>query len=521
MVPSMQYSLILDIGKTHIKLSVLTPDLRSVATREARNRVLTPPTPSVAGDSATGGAPSYPQVDERYIWAWITGNLRELTAEFPIARLNITTHGATAACIRAEGSADTTVEDPLQDSGLALPILDYEYEGIHDDPTIANAYRGLRPPFAETFSPALPAGLNLGRQLHWLANQYPDAFANTRAIVMYPQYWLWRLTGVLCNEVTSLGCHTDLWNPGTKTFSSLVENMQWQQLFPNMVSATQKIARPTPQICALTGLAADCEIFAGVHDSNASYWRHRVNNEHKPFTVISTGTWSIVMAKGADLSSLVESRDMLANVDAAGDPIACARFMGGREYEAICKHTDSPLDQSAAAGDTSALVSHYLRNRVMALPTFSRGGGPFAKLQGQLKGDIQPGTGAIVASLYCALMLDYQLTAINCRGDIIIEGAFLKNPLLCGLLAQLRAPQQLLLSEDDTGTVTGCAILASGNTAANIPLTPCDPYEYPELLDYRRDWLQWVQAAEKDGAYPQPTVAPMSRDGAITETASA
>ena len=29
---------------------------------------------------------------------------------------------------------------------------------------------------------------------------------------MYPQYWAYRLTGVLANEVTSLGCHTDLWN---------------------------------------------------------------------------------------------------------------------------------------------------------------------------------------------------------------------------------------------------------------------------------------------------------------------
>lgn len=35
---------------------------------------------------------------------------------------------------------------------------------------------------------------------------------------MYPQYWALRLTGIAANEVTSLGCHTDLWNPWTADF---------------------------------------------------------------------------------------------------------------------------------------------------------------------------------------------------------------------------------------------------------------------------------------------------------------
>jgi len=32
---------------------------------------------------------------------------------------------------------------------------------------------------------------------------------------------------------------------------------------------------------------------------------------------------------------LAEDRDMLANVDIAGQPVATARFAGGREYRAI------------------------------------------------------------------------------------------------------------------------------------------------------------------------------------------
>ena len=41
------------------------------------------------------------------------------------------------------------------------------------------------------------------------------------------------------------------------------------------------------------------------------------------------------MAAGGALDRLDAGRDMLANVDALGDPVPCARFMGGREFALI------------------------------------------------------------------------------------------------------------------------------------------------------------------------------------------
>ena len=38
-------------------------------------------------------------------------------------------------------------------------------------------YDAARPPFAETLSPRLPAGLNLGAQIFWQARAFPEAFA--------------------------------------------------------------------------------------------------------------------------------------------------------------------------------------------------------------------------------------------------------------------------------------------------------------------------------------------------------
>ncbi len=90
-------------------------------------------------------------------------------------------------------------------------------------------------------------------------------------------------------------------------------------------------------LAAATGLDSACEVACGIHDSNASYLRFLMDREREAFTVVSSGTWTIVMANRGDLRRLREDRDMLANVNAFGAPVATARYMGGREYEAIAQ----------------------------------------------------------------------------------------------------------------------------------------------------------------------------------------
>src|SRR5690606_24546838 len=96
----------------------------------------------------------------------------------------------------------------------------------------ASEYAAIRPPFGETLSPRLPNGLNLGAQLFWQGQRFPEQFAQITHILTYPQYWAWRLTGIAASEVTSLGCHTDLWVPERGQFSSLVDHQRWTALFP-------------------------------------------------------------------------------------------------------------------------------------------------------------------------------------------------------------------------------------------------------------------------------------------------
>lgn len=454
------HRLILDIGKTHVKLHLLNGALDAVFSQQITNRVLT-----------TG---PYPHFDIEGIWQWLISGITKAAEDYEISALAITTHGATAALVDRH-CAETS-------SGLTLPVLDYEFAGVTD---ATPSYAGVRPQFSETYSPDLPCGLNLGRQLYWQQQQFPEEFTQATDILMYPQYWAWRLSGELCSEVTSLGCHTDLWAVGDGHFSSLVEKMGWSGLFPEVVPAWTKIGTILPSIRKLTGLPESCRVYAGLHDSNASFTRYVASQPGDSFTVISTGTWSILMSSGAPLESLDPTRDMLANVDLTGKPVACARFMGGREFEAICARVNTEVSSHFDQATLQGLID----SGAMALPDFSGGSGPFGGRQSEIVGAVSAGDGAALASLYCALMLDYQLDLLSAKGDIFIEGAFLKNPLLCSILAQLRAGQKVWLSADATGTVQGCAHLAYwGERECRVELTSSDVTALVGLEQYRDDW---------------------------------
>ncbi len=151
---------------------------------------------------------------------------------------------------------------------------------------------------------------------------------------MYPQYWAYRLTGVLANEVTSLGCHTDLWNYRAGDFSTLVDRQGWRPLMAPLRRASDRLGPILPEIARQPGSIPATPVHCGIHDSNASLLPHLMDRA-KPFAVVSTGTWVIAMAIGGAAVELDPARDTLVNVNAFGDPVPSARFMGGREFATL------------------------------------------------------------------------------------------------------------------------------------------------------------------------------------------
>lgn len=410
---------VLDIGKTNAK--VLVVDLATGA-----EEVLARTPNAVVRDGL------YPHHDLDMLWGFALSGLK-LAAERGVDAVSITTHGAACVMVDADG-------------GLALPMLDYEHGGPDG---LAAEYDAVRPGFQETGSPRLPVGLNVGAQVFWLSRAFPAEFARVRHVLMLAQYWSFRLSGVAASEATSLGCHTDLWNPWEGRFSSLVRRMAWEGLFPPVRKAADVLGPVLPSVAEATGLAAGTPVLCGIHDSNASLVPHLAE---APCGVLSTGTWMIVMALGGRAVELDASRDVLVNVNALGQPVPTARFMGGREMEEI---------MGGRIGEPSAEdLLAVLRGRVMAMPSLHPETGPFpGKRFGWIGGEPEGGARMAAASFYAALMGAECLSLAGAEGPVIVEGAFGGNLAFLRMLATATG-RVVRGSGQGAGTGLGAALLA-------------------------------------------------------------
>ncbi len=415
---------VIDIGKTNAKLALVEAGtLREVA-------VVTRPNTVRPG-------PPWPHFDVEGHWDFFLHHLAAFHAAHGVDAISVTTHGASAVLLDAAG-------------GLAAPMLDYEYPGPDD---LAADFAAIRPAFAETGSARLPGGLNLGAQLFWLLRTDPGLRDRVAQVLTYPGYWGWRLTGQMACDVTSLGCHTDLWEPATGRFSALVARLGLTDKMAPPRRPGEVLGRLRPEVAARTGLAADTPVTVGIHDSNASLLPH-VLGRSAPFSVVSTGTWVVAMAMGADPVTLDPARDVLVNVNALGQPVPSARFMGGREFEMI------------AQGDTTAPTAQdraeVLAQGVALLPAVEPGSGPF---RGRVHRWTVPPEGAgqrmLALSWYLAMMTDTCLRLIGARGPVIVEGPFARNPDYLEMLATLRL-EGVEIAASATGTSTGAALLSLG-----------------------------------------------------------
>ncbi len=446
----------LDVGKTHAKLSLVRPDGTVAVRRRIPNTV-------------RGGGP-YPHADVERLFDWLCGALRETGATQPVDRMICTTHGATAALL----SGDT----------LALPVMDYEWPGF---PGVDAEYERLRDSFQATLSPGLPAGLNLARQIHWQSQRWPDHYAQVDRILLYPQYWAWRLCGESAAEVSSLGSHTDLWRPLAGEPSALAVHLGVDRRLPTLRAASAVLGEIDPRRLGL-GSGRPIPVHCGVHDSSAAYVA-QFPDPACSGTVVSTGTWIVCMSQLADAARLDPLRDTSGTVSVFGAPLGCSRFMGGREFAAIAG------EQGVAANEAD--LAAVLAAGVFALPAFAASG-PFQQASGpgRFYGPAPESAGerAALAALYCALVTDVCLGLIGAHGKIIVDGPFAANPLYLGVLAALRPGDRVFASDCADGPTWGAAALAYGAAwrGATRPLQ-ASMLQSDAVRAYRELWHELVQ----------------------------
>ena len=272
------------------------------------------------------------------------------------------------------------------------------------------------------------------------------------------------MSGVLASEVTSLGCHTDLWNPSAGVFSSLVDKLNIRQKLPPIKPAGAALGPVLPAIAAAVGLSENVLVFCGIHDSNASLLPY-VLAFTPPFSVVSTGTWTIAMSIGGEEKPLDPDRDTLINVNALGQPVRSARFMGGREFDLMTGGIVGDLD--------SAATQETLSSHVMLLPAVLPDTGPFQGSNSRWVGAEPPAASearAIATAFYLALVTAECLLLTGHVGQIVVEGPFAKNQPYLAMLAAATG-SEVRLAASQTGTSIGAALLVTGDPGV-VDTTP-------------------------------------------------
>lgn len=399
-------------------------------------------------------------LDHQPLFDWLTATLVRVSERHRLAGLMVSTHGCTFALTTGDH--------------LAAPILDYEQPV---PPEIDRQFEVEAPLFAESFTPNLPGGLNVARHIYLREQLTPDLFKAADAILNYPQFWNWLFTGAKVSEISSIGCHSHLWNPRADNFSSLVERRGWRAKFPPF--------RRAGEILGETRVGAQSvPVHNGVHDSNAALYYYR-SLGYSDITLISTGTWVIVFNQACPLDALDSARDMLANVTVDRSPIATARFMGGREYEVIAA--------GSRATASRATLQKAIDRGQFALPSFAPGG-PFPSRAGAPRGPAPANDEerAAIATLYVALMMDTVLGQLRSANRIVVDGGLARNQALLGTLAALRPAQSVSRNVAAEGTAMGAAALAleaHGKRQVFAPqIEEANALELKGLNEYRETW---------------------------------
>ena len=473
---------VLDIGKTHLRLFAIEPDGGGVIEmRQTTNR-------SIEG-------PPYLHVDVDGIWTWLTAALADLAKTVRPLAIVPSAYGSTAALI--------------DEDGLVLPMMDYEAEPPRE---IVVAYAEAAPDFDEVCCPINPGGLTLARQLFWQSRCFRDAFEQARWILPAAQYWAWRLTGRAGSEITSLGAQTQLWNPRTNGTTGLAEREGWAGRLAERRLAFEELGPLRADLAKSFGLPKTTPVLTGIHDSNANYARYLAAGFDR-FTLISSGTWLITFDTDLPLDQLDPARDMVANTDLEGRPVACTRFMGGREFFELAGQ------EGLAAEPRCSDLQKLIAQGTMALPSFTDSGGPFPGTgnQGRIVGP-EPDTAeerSALATLYTCLVTDVDLDLLASGGDVIIDGSFAENPLFPGLLAALRPAQSVKISPARDGTALGASLLWNWQSRTEpIPLDlhQAKPLNLDGLDAYKDRWRKQAARWEIGGRMkPALTHRPANR----------
>ena len=453
-----RYVAVIDIGKTNKKVHIYDESLALV---EGRSKSFE----SVVEDGV-------PWVPSAAVEEWLLDTLSALGSRFRIDVLSIATHGATFACVDAEGE-------------LAIPIVDYTHEPgeqFHRDfYALAGSPEELQ---RRTATLKLPSLLNVAQGIRFFQTTRPEAWARVQHVLFYPQYLAFRLTGKVGADYTYTACHTYLFDFASRDYSSVADALNVRQLLPGTIREPGTVlGRIDPAIAARTGLPPTAEVTLGVHDSNSSLLPYLIKKSHEDLIVNSTGTWCVAMHPEERVAFAEEEigKAVFYNMSALQQPVKTSILMGGLEFETYTNLLRNDFGMNDLPGFDATVYRDVVKAaEEFILPAVVPGTGQFPDSIPRIVDhgevfdlkDIQAGsrtpelfsnTGRAVAVLNLSLAIQ-TITALERVGlvpgvTVYTEGGFRNNRDYNALLATLAPQASFRLSGMPEATSFGAALL--------------------------------------------------------------
>ena len=257
----------------------------------------------------------FPCDDIHAILAWMKNVLSNLISDrtYQITHLNFSAYGASFVHVDEAGNILT----PLYNYTKPMPsdIRSSFYEKYGDKKKLA----------LETASPSLDF-LNSGLQLYYIKYRYPSVFERIKWSLHLPQFLSYYFSRLPVSELTSIGCHTAIWNFSENDYHSWVFEEGITEKFPPI--------SPTGACSETTISGKLINIGVGIHDSSAALYPYSLLS-NEPYLLLSTGTWSIVFNPYSTqpLRSEELENDCLLFLQPNGNPVKAARLFLGYTYQ--------------------------------------------------------------------------------------------------------------------------------------------------------------------------------------------
>jgi sugar (pentulose or hexulose) kinase len=144
-----------------------------------------------------------------------------------------------------------------------------------------------------------------------------------------PQYLSSLLTGQFFTDITSVGCHTNLWNFKKMKYHKWLRKEDIITKIAPMHSAEETL--PLLENTAIS-------VGIGLHDSSSALIPY-ILNFTEPFVLLSTGTWVITMNPFNNQPLTFEELqdDCLCFLHFQGKPVKASRLFSGNEHEVQTK----------------------------------------------------------------------------------------------------------------------------------------------------------------------------------------